>query len=470
MANKAKPRKALYRKYRPTKLCDVVGQDQVTIPLQNAIKDKKIGHAYLFIGPRGTGKTSVARIFAHEVNNFPYNLEDSYLDIIEIDAASNTGVDNIRELREKAIIAPTKGEYKIYIIDEAHMLSKSAANALLKTLEEPPEHVIFIMATTEANKVPITISSRTQTYTFKLATPEIMLEHLHKIAEQEHLSITDDALKIVITHGGGSFRDTLSLLDQITALASEEITADIITDALGLPQDQTLKELLSAYTSGDLSSVSSVLQNLINDGFTPERIASELINLIITHPSAEFLPLLKNLTSVEQPFPEAKLLLALTNTISNSAPTASSPDTGTSTKKPAKPVVSPSPVVPKEQDQAPKTNPTINTTPKPTVSSSDFSWDSFLEAIHNDNNAVFLQLEKTHHEFIDGTLHIYPPQKFIAKVLNKPENSQVLANHLNGIALTIHDTNDYQAPKDERISQISAIMGNVQEIKGDSPF
>lgn len=142
--------KVLYRKYRPTKLTDVIGQEQVTDALENALKQGKIGHAYLFVGPRGTGKTSVARIFAHAVDGFKYQVEDSYLDIIEIDAASNTGVDNIRELREKAIIAPTQGKYKVYIIDEVHMLTKSASNALLKTLEEPPEHVIFILATTDA--------------------------------------------------------------------------------------------------------------------------------------------------------------------------------------------------------------------------------------------------------------------------------------------------------------------------------
>ena len=174
----------LYRKYRPTKLEDVVGQEQVTSVLANAIKSGKISHAFLFIGPRGTGKTSVARILAHAVNGFDYQVEDSYLDIIEIDAASNTGVDNIRELREKAVIAPTKGKYKVYIIDEVHMLTKSASNALLKTLEEPPEHVIFIMATTDAHKVPITISSRTQVHTFKLARPEVMLAHLKEISHQ----------------------------------------------------------------------------------------------------------------------------------------------------------------------------------------------------------------------------------------------------------------------------------------------
>ena len=166
--------KALYRKYRPTKLADVIGQERVTKPLENALKSGKFSHAYLFTGPRGCGKTSVARIFAHEVNKFKYEIEDSYVDIIEIDAASNTGVDNIRDLREKAVIAPTEGKYKVYIIDEVHMLSKAAFNALLKTLEEPPKSVIFIMATTDAYKVPVTITSRAQVFNFVNICPFTM--------------------------------------------------------------------------------------------------------------------------------------------------------------------------------------------------------------------------------------------------------------------------------------------------------
>ena len=220
--------KALYRKYRPCKLAEVVGQEQVTKVLENSLKQGKVSHAYLFIGPRGTGKTSVARIFAHEVNGFKYELEDDYVDIVEIDGASNRGIDNIRELREKAAIAPTSGKYKIYIIDEVHMLTKEAFNALLKTLEEPPTHVIFIMATTDAYKVPVTITSRAQTYTFKLADAATMLAHLRKIADAEDIKIADDALQIIVRRGGGSFRDSLSLLDQISTLSSEEITKELV--------------------------------------------------------------------------------------------------------------------------------------------------------------------------------------------------------------------------------------------------
>ena len=250
--------RSLYRKYRPTKLTDVVGQSGVTTALQNALLQDKIGHAYLFIGPRGTGKTSVARIFAHAINKFDYQLEDNYLDIIEIDAASNNGVDNIRDLREKAIIAPSQGKYKIYIIDEVHMLSKSAANALLKTLEEPPAHTVFIMATTEADKIPITITSRTQLYNFKLASLEVMSEHLTKIAKAEKINITPDAITIVAERSGGSFRDALSLLDQVASLAGDRktsIDADFLRDALGLPSDHLTHNLLKSYATGDLTSI-----------------------------------------------------------------------------------------------------------------------------------------------------------------------------------------------------------------------
>jgi len=190
--------KALYRKYRPKKLAEVVGQEQVTGPLSNALKQGKVSHAYLFIGPRGTGKTSVARIFAHEINEFAYELEDDYVDIIEIDGASNRGIDNIRELREKAAIAPTMGKYKVYIIDEVHMLTKEAFNALLKTLEEPPKHVVFIMATTDAYKVPATIVSRAQTFTFKLADTSVMLDFVKSVANKEKIKIDDAADLFVI--------------------------------------------------------------------------------------------------------------------------------------------------------------------------------------------------------------------------------------------------------------------------------
>ena len=304
--------KALYRRYRPKTLSEVVGQEQITSVLEKSIQNGKLAHAYLFIGPRGTGKTSVARILAHEINGFKYELEDDYLDIIEIDAASNTGVDNIRDLRERAMIAPTKGKYKVYIIDEVHMLSKSAFNALLKTLEEPPEHVIFIMATTDAYKVPVTITSRSQVFTFKLANPSVMFDHLKNIAKKEKIKITDDAIKIVVKRGGGSFRDSLSLLDQISTLSDDEITAEVIEKALGLPQAEAITSILNGYAAGDLARVREQLASLLDSGVKPEVIAENLISEITANPQPIHLPLLDRLLDVSRSaYPGAKLLVAL---------------------------------------------------------------------------------------------------------------------------------------------------------------
>ena len=304
--------KSLYRKYRPLRLDDVVGESQVTGPLSNALKLKKISHAYLFTGPRGTGKTSVARIFAHDVNGFSYKLEDDYTDIVEIDGASNRGIDDIREIREKAMIKPTLGKYKIYIIDEVHMLTREAFNALLKTLEEPPEHVIFIMATTDLNKVPATILSRAQVYNFKLVDSGTILEHLKNICNKEKIKIEDDALKIIVRRGGGSFRDSLSLLDQISTLSSDNITKEMVEKAIGLPEDAKIDELLESYSLGDVTKITAVLRELFEYGVRAELVAGEIIARIIENPKPEFIKLLNKLPDVKEPFADARLLSAMT--------------------------------------------------------------------------------------------------------------------------------------------------------------
>src|SRR6266568_5179085 len=206
---------ALYRTYRPLKLSEVVGQEHVTTALMHTLKAGTLSHVYLFTGPRGVGKTSIARILAHEINGLPYDDERLHLDIIEIDAASNRRIDEIRDLRDKVHIAPTSAKYKVYIIDEVHMLTTEAFNALLKTLEEPPAHVVFILATTEAHKLPETIISRTQRFAFKPVDLPQVVAHLRAIAKQEKIDIDDDALELIAAHGEGSFRDSISLLDQM---------------------------------------------------------------------------------------------------------------------------------------------------------------------------------------------------------------------------------------------------------------
>lgn len=306
--------KALYRKYRPLKLADVVGQDDAIRQLQTQLTNQKISHGYLFVGARGCGKTSVARIFAHEINHFDYQLEDNYVDIIEIDAAVFTMVENIRELRDKAMLAPTTGKYKVYIIDEIHMLSKNAFNALLKILEEPPEHVVFIFATTNPEKIPATILSRVQIFHFKLADKSVMQPFLENICQKEGINIEKDALSLLIEQGGGSFRDSLSILDQLSNLHPDKstlITTEEVSSALGVPKQVLIQELLTSYEQENVDQIRSLIEELINQGNKAEGIATSLIKAIVQNPTAKNLHLIEKLYAVNGEFASAKLIVAL---------------------------------------------------------------------------------------------------------------------------------------------------------------
>ena len=306
--------KALYRKYRPLKLADVVGQDDTIRQLQTQLTNQKISHGYLFVGARGCGKTSVARIFAHEINHFDYQLEDNYVDIIEIDAAVFTMVENIRELRDKAMLAPTTGKYKVYIIDEIHMLSKNAFNALLKILEEPPEHIVFIFATTNPEKIPATILSRVQIFHFKLADKSVMQPFLENICQKERINIEKDALSLLIEQGGGSFRDSLSILDQLSNLHADKsalITAEEVSSALGVPKQVLIQELLANYEQENVEQIRSLIEELINQGNKAEGIATSLIKAIVQNPTAKNLHLIEKLYTVNGEFASAKLIVAL---------------------------------------------------------------------------------------------------------------------------------------------------------------
>lgn len=281
----------LYRKYRPRVFADVYGQDHVTSTLKNEIKEGRISHAYLFTGSRGTGKTTCAKILAKAVNcpnavdGEPCNAceickgldSGTIYDVVEIDAASNNGVDNIRDLREEVNYTPTRGKYRVYIIDEVHMLSTGAFNALLKTLEEPPAHVIFILATTEVHKLPATILSRCQRFDFKRIQPETMAVRLQQVAGLEGMELAPDAATLIARIADGALRDGLSILDQCAG-RSKQITAQLVSEVAGLAGREALYRLSDAVLARDSSATVEELAQLHENSYDMERLCVEMIN------------------------------------------------------------------------------------------------------------------------------------------------------------------------------------------------
>ena len=524
--------KALYRKYRPLKLADVVGQDDTIRQLQTQLTNQKISHGYLFVGARGCGKTSVARIFAHEINHFDYQLEDNYVDIIEIDAAVFTMVENIRELRDKAMLAPTTGKYKVYIIDEIHMLSKNAFNALLKILEEPPEHIVFIFATTNPEKIPATILSRVQIFHFKLADKSVMQPFLENICQKEGINIEKDALSLLIEQGGGSFRDSLSILDQLSNLHPDKstlITTEEVSSALGVPKQVLIQELLASYEQENVDEIRSLVEELINQGNKAEGIATSLIKAIVQNPTTKNLHLIEKLYAVNGEFASAKLIVALildhfkAAPITISAPSApqiqaknpevntpapevsAAPATPVNSEEPAKPSINPeirerlvkiskSKLTEKIQERAEIQNQQIQaeamTIPEAVVSGpGDFSSKGFLENIKNIAETLFVPLNKSYFAYKTDHLEIYPSAKVWFNILNSKNNLEVLKTAINGLNITIMNPDEHKIPStavdfnqfsagkleatprtdDASLSAISDIMGNIQELE-DSPF
>lgn len=287
---------ALYRKWRPRTFDGVVGQTAITDTLKNAIKRGKISHAFLFAGPRGTGKTSCAKIFAKALNctnlqdGEPCNECENCLaadqgtmnDIIEIDAASNNGVDEIRDIRDKVKYAPTQGKYKVYIIDEVHMLSMGAFNALLKTLEEPPEHVVFILATTELQKVPATIISRTQRYNFKRIDQHDLIARMTYILGQEKIDFEEKALEVIAQVADGGMRDSLSILDQILSYDQDKVKYEDALRITGYAAQEKIEQVLLNLLNGETSAALEIVHALLQDGASTKNILDELISLTVT--------------------------------------------------------------------------------------------------------------------------------------------------------------------------------------------
>ena len=269
----------LYRKYRPSTFEDVVGQPQVTVTLKNELKSGRVNHAYLFTGSRGTGKTTCAKILSKAVNCL--NLTDSnpcgecenckgidsgeILDVVEMDAASNRKIDDIRSIIDEVAFTPARAKYRVYIIDEVHMLTTEAFNALLKTLEEPPKHVIFILATTEVHKLPATITSRCQRFDFHRIAPKDIAYRLSVIAKAENITLTDEAALLISVIADGAVRDAISLLDRCIGIANGEVTADIVRDAAGLASKSYLFELCTCTINKNPAKALSIIDKLYGE-------------------------------------------------------------------------------------------------------------------------------------------------------------------------------------------------------------
>ncbi len=290
---------ALYRKWRPLVFEDVVEQEHVVRTIKNTVKSDRIAHAYLFCGTRGTGKTTMAKIFARAINCLnpkdgdPCNeceictgiLSDSVLDVVEIDAASNNSVDNVREIRDEVIYAPAQAKYKVYIIDEVHMLSSGAFNALLKTLEEPPKHVVFILATTDPHKLPATILSRCQRFDFKKITPGSIAQRVKLVANASNIKIEEDAALLIARLADGAMRDALSILDQCIAIGSDTVTHQNVLDTIGIVSDDFISEIVDNILNRNIEELVSNVERLSSDGRDILRFASDLVmyfrNLLI---------------------------------------------------------------------------------------------------------------------------------------------------------------------------------------------
>ncbi|MDK2899209.1 MAG: polymerase subunit gamma/tau [Patescibacteria group bacterium] len=470
--------KALYRKYRSKSLDEVIGQKHITDILARAISQERVSHAYLLTGPRGVGKTSVARILAYEINGLPYDENSINLDIIEIDAASNNGVEDVRDLREKVQIAPVSAKKKIYIIDEVHMLSKAAFNALLKTLEEPPEHVVFILATTNAEKLPATIISRTQQFGFRPINIDDAVKHLAYIAKQEDIEITEDALKLIAQRSEGSFRDSISLLDQLSSLIATDdktkITTELIESVLGLAPSNMIDQILEAVETHNLALVVEILDRTFNEGVDNAILVAQLTanirNQIATKP--QLLPLLDSLIDVSKsPQPQLKLLsvlgLAATprqapnpKSVALSAP---APEIKVSVAK-----------LEKQITQEKQTKPAIpdSKIKKSTKTDIDkFDWDKLVEYTRQNYIALHSVLSKCKHQLNGTELTIYTNNSFYKKKLDDTKYSPLLSKCLQDIGvhgLEIITLPTAPPPKDSQAAAIAAIMGGGEEVSLES--
>jgi DNA polymerase-3 subunit gamma/tau len=460
---------ALYRKYRSKSLDEIVGQEHIIVALKTAVEQGRLSHAYLFTGPRGTGKTSIARILAHEVNGLPYTDDNAHIDIIEIDAASNRGIDEIRDLREKVYVAPTSGKYKVYIIDEVHMLTPPAFNALLKTLEEPPAHVIFILATTEVHKLPATIISRTQRYSFRPAAEAQILTLLRRIADAEKVTISDDALQLIAEHGDGSFRDSVSLLDQVVR-SKDAVTVEEVQVLLGRPPAESILRLVQTMATNDIAGTVATLEQLHGQGYQAAAIAKQLSavlreSIIAEKPLLEptvLLPLLKALLHVPiSPNPGRFLELTLLEYIVPSSLTVQAVASPKIAKKTVEAAAAPTPNItepaaiarpakaetkqttktspapsgpilkPRHDDEPVAEEPAEMTSPAPAVGGAsiidDANWPQVLAELKTQYNTLYSIIRNAHTAFEDGKVELTFNFDFHRKRVNEAKNRKIVS-------------------------------------------
>lgn len=480
--------KALYRKYRSRKLSEIVGQEHVTTLLENALKLDRVAHAYLFTGPKGVGKTSIARILAHEINELPYSDDSDHLDIIEIDAASNNGVDDIRDLRERVNLAPTSTKKKIYIIDEVHMLSKPAFNALLKTLEEPPEHVIFILATTDVDKLPDTIVSRTQRHTFRRASVSHLVENLKRIAKKEKFDIDEDALTTIAEHADGSFRDSVSLLDQLVNIAGgKKITPDMIENSLGLAPKKAIQELIEATTHKDFVQTMKLLSDLESSGIQASITARQLTQHILAHVDEvpQLLSLVDDLLQVgRSSMPNAALIACLgTYTAPNkSAPLAASATLQAPTVLKELEVKA-TELHPKDDIIVSKKSAEVKTTTEPALQVKpkqgtapakakrapvEIRWQELVNAAKETSIGLATVLAKCGATTDDTTITIYTRNEFYRKKLAAASYQKILHTLLHeqsGLEWEIVMIPAAMPSKNSQVNAVAAIMGGGEEVE-----
>lgn len=487
--------KALYRKYRSKSLDEVIGQSHVTDILRRSLSQGRVTHAYLLTGPRGVGKTSIARILAYEINGLPYDEEATNLDIIEIDAASNNGVEDVRDLREKVQIAPVAAKKKVYIIDEVHMLSKQAFNALLKTLEEPPAHAVFILATTDVDKLPATIISRTQRFNFRAISPRDAAQHLKTIAQKESISIDDDALELIAIRGDGSFRDSISLLDQLRSITDDKttITRELIEESLGLAPTTLIQNLLDAYETKDLNAIVSLLDDSEKNGIQPNVITSQLIHATRTRiaEKPQFIPLLDQLLDVvKSSQPGIKLLTILAahaapkpKSVPLAAPlhevsapiaelekqaTQPQPSIAPPLQQAARPAPAPAPAPRPKRTAAAPTEPTPDM-PKPVTSGSDFdfNWETLVEYTRVNYVAIYSVLGKCSYEHHGDKVILYTGTAFWKRKLDDPRHRLNLMDALAKVGagdIILETIGTPPPPKDETAAAVAAIMGGGEEV------